>query len=271
MNMNPFSSNARSLLFDPADPAPLTIARMSETVETQEHPCLWVAHAYDGRPDEFLASLPDDPTDVAESLLAKNVWLLVLAKPTTLDLMPLRHYRYVEPELPWEEPILRQYYPETYTEIARGIRELRTKGRWDEPWAQTERLAQEHLLGEMIAERSAHGWSTPRQGPVDVLDDQPLEAAIQFVASYFSEPGQEETLSPEDFQRVLRRLLGDRTSEEKVKTANGSEGVSIIRTPLVDIWQSKSQILTNQCGLSVIKTSGGVLTTRTRSRSCRIA
>lgn len=223
---------------------------------------LIIVCAYQGSSQEFLGSLPVDPhLKLKRELEKKNAWMLVLTTPRLLQSQDTADCDYVEEPVPWLEPVLRSVMPERGAEYAHEIQNLSSTNPWPYTWRDTKRFALSGKLPETI-ERLHHGSgvrSNTRNGS-ELLNDQPLETAIKFVACYFGGSGDGETIAPEDFQRVLRTILADQLIEESVEafSEQGNAITKQVKRKLVDIWTANSQRLAAKCGVSIFRDSGEV-------------
>jgi hypothetical protein len=204
-----------------------------------------------------------DPDKMKALLESERKWLLILSKPKLLSEGRCDEFLYAEAEIPWEEPVLKRFYPEDYEQYAEQIRRLRAEGRWektsDQAWVLTYRLARQGRLHEVLKERLKPSESPSAGSGTVPANDEALENTIKFVAIYFSVPAEEYPMSVQDFHRVTASLLGARTVEKNVQVEN-PEGVATIKTverPLKGIWDTNAQELIAKCGLTVLQGFGG--------------
>ncbi len=219
---------------------------------------LILVFAYSADSEFFLQSLPESPDQIsfAHRLLDDSRKIVVVTTPSRLQTAGFK-----KPTDEWVVSVnflscrLRQRFPGAWQTLEHNLEQQFRKGLWgkedEEEFCQrvNERLQDGSLLVEVERRGNppdALHANRPTLSEEMLGDDKPLENTVAFVATYFKR------LPADDFQRVLLKLLGERTLE--INIVSSSPGPETTRLKLLrQIWIERRQTILKSCKLRLNK------------------
>ena len=186
-------------------------------------------------------------TGVSAQLKSTGRFLVVLASPDQTH-----ESTYLQSiSVPFLRPYLRNRFPDHFNELASAVEALHVEGRWNiHSQAFFENLRRCQNAGqllEVIERRSAgHGFAEERCP--EIASSAPLETMVLFIATFFRD------LPLEDFQSLLKKLLGDKTKAKEplpLGDSDESQHEKVEQTLLADIWTDEYVEILERCQLAV--------------------
>ncbi len=224
---------------------------------------LLIVQAYEDQALSYLNSLPEDPTDVQKLLKEQEKRVLILTKPKDLA-ETKRFFNYAEKIIPYEEVHLKLKFPEQYKQLARDIRQLKEEKHWGQDELSSlsyiMQFLREDCIEEEIRRRSDASWNLGREKLSHIQDQAPLENTVKFVAAYFCSLSDKDPFSPQDFNRVVSKLLGNQTIEIKMSSdaPDNKSNIMVLKRRLLDDWNDRQQKIIHDCGLKSQSTPEGI-------------
>lgn len=211
--------------------------------------------------ESLLMTSPSGPGQVKLLLAQRQIYMLCIADPRRIEktMGSSRELKLSHWDIPFLQTVLKEYDPDSHTELEGRILRQRERGAWREDdvafcdevkglikngTLREEAQKRESFKQREGAEKLFENWGEPR-------------ATVLYAAAFF--PG----LHPPEFREVVERLLGERTLTVAEKLNRQGEGgateVTEVRREraLVEVWRETQQDLFGVCRLSAAPGRGG--------------
>ena len=258
--------------------ANLNIYFFLERKDDLEEQTAIVIDAVNRKADPFLDSLiydatPSSLTHLTAELRHDELLMVCLVEAAEVErrLANLKRERKLDNEsmftlwqVPFLEPLLKQYFPDRYVELAEQI--LRQRREQPMRWSEDDRDFCSELKSLLKKGRLLEKLNEAETPQETVLastifkGNDPLPDTVAYVGTFFPD------LSPQEFVRVVNLLLGTRTKLVLVPAEKTNEEGKIIQVeiqkelPLVQVWQDSQDRILDQCHLvTTIKNSTRVI------------
>lgn len=162
------------------------------------------------------------------------------------------HHWYID----FLRPLLEEYEPNQYEELAEAIVQQRQQGLWNADDAEFHTEISRHLragnLPKIVANRPQEGYNDDLVAQQLFTRQDPLADTVLYCATYYPE------LSPQEFFQLVELFLGDTTEEvtrtiDRSRPQNENEMVDLVEAvPLVQRWRREADAILRGCKLAAL-------------------